>query len=62
MGIELHGTGYVLGKIFATGKVDKEKLLEKVGEMREGGWFVSAEDYLIDCSKACILAMAVNLW
>ena len=46
LGIELHGTGYILGKIFATGKISKEKLVEKVKEMREGGWYVSAEDYL----------------
>jgi len=46
LGIELHGTGYILGKIFATGKIGKEKLVEKVKEMRDGGWYVSAEDYL----------------
>lgn len=46
LGIELHGTGYILGKIFATGKIDKETLIEKVKEMRESGWYVSAEDYL----------------
>jgi predicted nucleic acid-binding protein len=46
LGIELHGTGYVLGKIFATGDIDKEKLIEKVKEMRDSGWYVSAEDYL----------------
>jgi predicted nucleic acid-binding protein len=46
LGIELHGTGYILGKIFATRKIDKEKLTEKVKEMRNSGWYVSAEDYL----------------
>jgi predicted nucleic acid-binding protein len=46
LGIELHGTGYILGKIFATGKIGKEKLVEKAKEMREGGWYLSAEDYL----------------
>lgn len=46
LGIELHGTGYVLGKIFVTGKIDKEKLIEKVKGMRDSGWYVSAEDYL----------------
>jgi predicted nucleic acid-binding protein len=44
--IELHGTGYIMGKIFATGKINKEKLIEKVKEMRDSGWYVSAEDYL----------------
>jgi predicted nucleic acid-binding protein len=46
LGIELHGTGYILGKIFATGKIDKEKLIAKVKEMRNCGWYISAEDYL----------------
>jgi predicted nucleic acid-binding protein len=46
LGIELHGTGYILGKIFATGKINKEKLVEKVKEMRDSGWYISAEDYL----------------
>jgi predicted nucleic acid-binding protein len=46
LGIELHGTGYILGKIYATGKIDKEKLVEKVKEMRDSGWYLSAEDYL----------------
>jgi len=43
--IELHGTGYILGKIFATGKIKKEQLVEKVKQMRDEGWHVSAEDY-----------------
>ena len=43
--IELHGTGYILGKIFATGKIKKEELVEKVKQMRDEGWHVSAEDY-----------------
>lgn len=46
LGIELHGTGYVLGKIYATGKINKGALIEKVKEMRGSGWYVSAEDYL----------------
>ena len=46
LGIELHGTGYILGKIFATGKIEKDLLIEKVKEMRDNGWYVSAEDYL----------------
>jgi predicted nucleic acid-binding protein len=43
--IELHGTGYILGKIFATDKIKKEELVEKVKQMRDEGWHVSAEDY-----------------
>lgn len=46
LGIELHGTGYILGKIFATSKIKKEELMEKLKEMRNEGWHVSAEDYL----------------
>jgi hypothetical protein len=46
LGIELHGTGYILGKVFAAEKIKKEELMEKVKEMRDGGWHVSAEDYL----------------
>ena len=46
LGIELHGTGFVLGRIFATEKIDREEFIEKVNEMREMGWYVSAEDYL----------------
>ncbi|MBS7644234.1 hypothetical protein KEJ26_06650 [Candidatus Bathyarchaeota archaeon] len=46
LGIELHGTGYVLGKMYLTGKIGKEKLKQKVKEMRNQGWFLSGEDYL----------------
>ncbi len=46
LGIELHGTGYVLGKFFATGKIGKQELVKKVREMRESGWYVSADDYM----------------
>jgi predicted nucleic acid-binding protein len=46
LGIELHGTGYFLGKVFAAEKIKKEELMEKVKEMRDKGWHVSAEDYL----------------
>lgn len=44
--INLHGTGYVLGKIYITGKISKEELMQKVKEMRKQGWYVSAQDYL----------------
>ena len=44
--IELHGAGYILGKISATGKIKKEELIEKIKQMRDEGWYVSAEDYL----------------
>jgi len=45
-GIELHGTGYVLGRLYLTGKVRKEKLISKVKQMRAQGWYTSGEDYL----------------
>jgi len=45
-GIELHGTGYFLGKLYSTGKIKKEKLIQKVEKMREQGWYIAAEDYL----------------
>jgi predicted nucleic acid-binding protein len=46
LGVEVHGTGFILGKILVAGKIGKEELLEKVKAMRELGWYVSAEDYL----------------
>lgn len=46
LGIELHGTGYIMGKIFATGKIQREDLIKKLNEMRRVGWYVSAEDYM----------------
>jgi len=46
LGIRLHGTGYIPGKIFATSKIKKEQLIGKVKEMRNEGWHVTAEDYL----------------
>ena len=53
-GIELHGTGYLLGKIYSIGKITKKALVEKVRDMRSLGWHISAEDYLdiIDYLKA----------
>ncbi len=44
--IELHGTGYILGRIYAMGKIQKEELMKKLNEMRHMGWYVSAEDYI----------------
>lgn len=45
-GIDLHGTGYILGKMYLAGKIGKEKLMQKVKEMRGQGWYLSGEDYL----------------
>jgi predicted nucleic acid-binding protein len=44
--IELHGTAYILGKLYMNEKIKKEDLIEKVTEMYNLGWHVSAEDYL----------------
>lgn len=46
LGVELHGTGFVLGRIFATGRIGRKELKGKVKVMRDAGWFVSAEDYM----------------
>lgn len=45
-GIRLHGTAYILPKMYLTGKIRKEKLIQKVKKMREHGWYLSGEDYL----------------
>jgi predicted nucleic acid-binding protein len=45
-GIKMHGTGYVLGKMYLTGKIGKETLIQKIKEMRDQGWYISGEDYL----------------
>ena len=44
--IEVHGTGYLLGKLFMAKKLTKGELIEKIDEMRSAGWRVSPEDYL----------------
>jgi predicted nucleic acid-binding protein len=43
--IEVHGTIYVLGRLYSTGRITRETLLSKVREMRVAGWHVSGEDY-----------------
>ena len=45
IGIELHGTGYVLGRIYKAGRISKDELLRNVGEMRRSGWRITEEDY-----------------
>ncbi len=44
--IDMHGTAFVLGRLYLSKQIKKEGLLEKVREMRDLGWHVSAEDYL----------------
>jgi len=43
--IELHGTGYVLGRTYKTRGISKHGLLRKVGEMRRSGWRIAEADY-----------------
>ena len=45
IGIELHGTGYILGRIYKAGRISKNGLLENVSEMRRSGWRMTEEDY-----------------
>jgi predicted nucleic acid-binding protein len=45
LGIEAHGTAYILGKIYVAQKITKEELTKKVREMHELGWRLSVEDY-----------------
>jgi len=45
IGIELHGTGYVLGRIYKAGRILKSELLRNVSEMRRSGWRITEEDY-----------------
>lgn len=43
--VELHGTGYVLGRMYKARAVSRDELLRKVGEMRRSGWRIAEEDY-----------------
>ena len=43
--IELHGTGYILGRTYKAGRISKNELLRNVGEMRRSGWRMTEEDY-----------------
>ena len=45
IGIELHGTGYLLGRIYKAKRISKNKLVEKVSEMRRSGWRMTEDDY-----------------
>jgi len=45
IGIELHGTGYILGRIYKAGRISKDELLKNVCEMRRSGWRITEEDY-----------------
>jgi len=45
IGIELHGTGYILGRIYKAGRISKNELLENVREIRRSGWRITEEDH-----------------
>jgi len=42
---ELHGTGYLLGKMYLEHQLSKEEAITKVREMRRAGWRLSEDDY-----------------
>jgi predicted nucleic acid-binding protein len=42
---EVHGTGYLLGKMYLEHQLSKEGAITKVGEMRRAGWRLSEDDY-----------------
>lgn len=43
--VEVHGTAYVLGRIYLAKKIQKAELLEKIAETRNSGWRLSSKDY-----------------
>ena len=43
--VELHGTGYLIGRMCREGHVSKEEAMAKVREMRGEGWRLSEDDY-----------------
>jgi predicted nucleic acid-binding protein len=44
---ELHGTGYLLGRMYQQGHISKEDAIAKVREMRRAGWRLSEDDYRV---------------
>jgi len=45
IGIKLHGTGYILGRMYKAGRISKNEMLGYVSEMRRSGWRIREEDY-----------------
>jgi predicted nucleic acid-binding protein len=43
--VELHGTGYLLGRMYQQGLISKEEAVKKVREMRGAGWRLNEDDY-----------------
>lgn len=42
---ELHGTGYLLGKMYEERYISKHEAMAKVRDMRRAGWRLSEDDY-----------------
>lgn len=43
--VELHGTGYLIGRMYREGHISKEEAVTKVRGMRKAGWRLSEDDY-----------------
>lgn len=43
--VELHGTGYLLGRMYRDGYMSKQEAATKLSEMRRAGWRLSEDDY-----------------
>jgi hypothetical protein len=52
--VKLHGTGYLIGRMYSEGHLSKEEAIAKAGEMRKVGWRLSEDDYraIVDYLKA----------
>jgi len=42
---ELHGTGYLVGRMYQERHLSKDEAMRKVGEMRSAGWRLGEDDY-----------------
>ena len=45
VGLELHGTGYLLGRMSTEGHLSKQQAVNALQDMRRSGWRLSEEDY-----------------
>ncbi len=45
MHAELHGTGYLLGRMCQEGLISKREAMTKIRDMRRAGWRLSEDDY-----------------
>jgi predicted nucleic acid-binding protein len=42
---EVHGTGYLVGRMYQERHISKDEAMRKVGEMRRAGWRLAEDDY-----------------